>query len=376
MAYIPPHKRHSKDSESERPSLIPERLAPLPHKQHRNLKLPSKRKYDNSGDIVYADNAIFKWFIVGNFDADQDNQLEPISVESFEQRMGMKPLVLVNNHPTKGNDEEGESTTSSTLSESVAVNVWPDLLTSFEIVRNKMESKELDEGKPSMVARFGKILFHGTPSVRSESVLRKDHVDETTLRRMKRTFYTNTPYSYMENIISGVVPKIGADLVEEKNIYHIKVELNPIRHMVIDISCIDKNLDLRLALYTKRIISALQDDEMHSFRNIVNSAILDPEVKGGLRWPLGKACSEDRYSVIGVWHTIAKKYKSPSLSLKARHVDRFDFKVAIGESTFEVNLKLRRIVSHLQEVKIERDSICDVFKDNLRMIWDHFLCRD
>ena len=118
--------------------------------------------------------------------------------------------------------------------------------------------------------------------------------------------------------------------------------------MVIVISCIDKNLDLRLALNTKRIISALQDDEMHNIRNIVNSAILDPEVKGGLRWPLGKACFEDRYSVIGVWHTIAKKYKSPSLSLKARHVDRFDFKVAIGESTFEVNLKLRRIVSHLQ----------------------------
>ncbi|KAI9184825.1 hypothetical protein LWI28_001437 [Acer negundo] len=145
MAYIPPHKRHSKDSESERPSLIPERLAPLPHKQHMNLKLPSKRNYDKSGDIVYADNAIFKWFIVGNFDADHDKHLEPISVESFEQRIGVKPLVLVSNHPPKGKDEEGERTTSSTLSESVAVNVWPDLLTSFEIVRNKMESKELKE---------------------------------------------------------------------------------------------------------------------------------------------------------------------------------------------------------------------------------------
>ncbi|KAI9187117.1 hypothetical protein LWI28_024608 [Acer negundo] len=188
------------------------------------------------------------------------------------------------------------------------------------------------------------------PSVRSERVLRKDHVDETTLRRMKRTFYTNTPYSYMENITSGVVPKIGVDLVEGKNIYHIKVELNPVRHMVIDISCIDKNLDVRLALYTKRIISALQDDEMLSIRNIVNSNILDPEVKGELRWPLGKACSEYRYSVIGVWQTIAKKYKSPSSSLKARHVDRFVFKVTFGESTFEVNLKLRRIVSHLQKI--------------------------
>ncbi|KAK2638076.1 hypothetical protein Ddye_025871 [Dipteronia dyeriana] len=172
----------------------------------------------------------------------------------------------------------------------------------------------------------------------------------------------------MKNIISGVVSKIGVDLVEEKNIYHIKVEQNPIRHTVIDISCIDKNLDLRLAPYTKRIVSALLNDEMHSIRNIVNSAILDPEVKGGLRWPLGKPCSGDRYSVIGVWHMIAKKYKSPLLNLKARHVDRFDFKVTIDESTVEVNLKLRGIVSHLQEVNIERDSICDMFKYNLRMI--------
>ncbi|TXG66218.1 hypothetical protein EZV62_007493 [Acer yangbiense] len=440
MAYIPPHKRHSKDS--ERPSPVPELLI-VPRKRHLNLKSPSKQhNYEKSGDVVYGENAIFKWLIVGNLDADDHNHLEPISVEAFEQRMREKPLVLVNNHPPP-KENEGESTISNTRSESVAVNVWPDLLSSFEIVRNKMESKEFGKGKPAMVARFGKILFHGSPSVSSESVLGKDHVAETTLRRMKRTFYTNTPCSYMENIISGVVPNIGVDLVEEKNIYHIKlsdktqpgsalkckcgikedkklelhkaknedfanVQLKPIRQMVVDVSCIDKNLDLRLALYTKRTISALTDEEMHSIRNIVDSAILDPEVKGGLRWPFGKACStSDRYAVIGVWHTIAKKYKSPSLSLMARHVDRFDFKVAISEATFEVALKLRRMVSDLQvncvccfhgdlclllswrckqyvinfsfkfqEEKVETDSIFDMFKDNLRMIWDHFLCYD
>ncbi|KAI9186466.1 hypothetical protein LWI28_017531 [Acer negundo] len=403
MAYIPPHKRHSKDS--ERPSPVPELLI-VPRKRHLNLKSPSKQhNYEKSVDVVYGENAIFKWLIVGNLDADDHNHLEQISVEALEQRMREKPLVLVNNHPPpKENDDEGESTISNTRSESVAVNVWPDLLSSFEIVRNKMESKEFDKGKLAMVARFGKILFHGSPSVSSESVLRKDHVAETTLRRMKRTFYTNTPCSYMENIISGVVPKIGVDLVEEKNIYHIKlsdktqpgsalickcgikedkklelhkVKLKPIRQMVVDVSCIDKNLDLRLALYTKRTISALTDNEMHSIRNIVDSSILDPEVKGGLRWPFGKASStSDRYAVIGVWHTIAKKYKSPSLSLMARHVDRFDFKVAISEATFEVALKLRRMVSDLQEEKVETDSIFDMFKGNLRMIWDHFLCYD
>ena len=66
-------------------------------------------------------------------------------------------------------DEEGEAisstpleTISSTPWESVAVDVWPKLLSAFEIVRDMLESSddELDEVKPAMVARFGKILFH------------------------------------------------------------------------------------------------------------------------------------------------------------------------------------------------------------------------
>ncbi|KAI9186667.1 hypothetical protein LWI28_019676 [Acer negundo] len=150
--------------------------------------------------------------------------------------------------------------------------------------------------------------------------------------------------------------------------------MNPVRKMIEDISCIDKNLDLRLALQTKRILTSLTDDEMHSIGNIINSAIIDPEVKGGLRWPYGKACSGDRFAVIKIWHTIAKKYKSPSLSLMARHVDRFDFKDTYGQDAIEVYLKLKSLVSDLQDEKVETDSIFELFKDNLKMIWDHFLC--
>ena len=87
---------------------------------------------------------------------------------------------------------------------------------------------------------------------------------------------------------------------------------------------------------------------MNCIRNLINSAILDPEVKGGLRWPMGKSYSGQRYSVIGVWHTEFKSYKSPSLKLKVRNADRFDFKTATGEATIEINLKLRRIVSEIQ----------------------------
>ncbi|KAK4849885.1 hypothetical protein QYF36_001729 [Acer negundo] len=316
-------------------------------------------------------------YIVG---LDADNQfpssvhLVPTSVESSRLRLAEKPIVLVNSYPATK-----DGTISITPWESVAVDVWPKLLSAFEIVRDLFESNdeldevkpamlesddELDEVKPAMleyddefdevklamVARFGKILFHPNSLVRS---LINDRVTETTLRQMNTTFYANTPSSYMENIISGVAPKIGFDLEEDKDIFYIlvsdstrpsnsniyckcrmkedkklelyKVEMNPIRRMFEDILCIDKNLDLRLALHTKRILTSLTDDEMHSIGNIINSAVIDPEK-------------------------------------------------AIGEASIEVYLKLKRVVSDLQEEKVETDSIFEMFKDNLKMIWDHFLC--
>ncbi|GAY34378.1 hypothetical protein CUMW_276740 [Citrus unshiu] len=99
----------------------------------------------------------------------------------------------------------------------------------------------------------------------------------------------------------------------------------------------------------------IQDDEKNSIRILINSAILDPEVKGGLRWPMGKSYSKD-YRIVGVWHNEFKSYKSPSLKLET----------GPGEATIEINLKLRRLVSEIQDGKIATDSIYSGFKDNLR----------
>ncbi|GAY68167.1 hypothetical protein CUMW_262010 [Citrus unshiu] len=129
----------------------------------------------------------------------------------------------------------------------------------------------------------------------------------------------------------------------------------------------------KLNLGSRKHKAGMKDDEMNCIRNLINSAILDPEVKGGLRWPMGKSYSGQRYRVFGVWHTEFKSYKSPSLKLKVRNADRFDFKTATGEATIEINLKLRRIVSEIQDGKIDIDSVDSGFKDNLRLIWDHFL---
>lgn len=88
-----------------------------------------------------------------------------------------------------------------------------------------------------------------------------------------------------------------------------------------------------------------QDDEIRSIRDLINSAVLDTSVKGGLRWSFGKASAE-KYEVVGVWHTIAKTYYiSPSMRLKVRHADRFDFRTCVGEASREITLKLKGVAS-------------------------------
>ncbi|XP_062143685.1 uncharacterized protein LOC133851337 isoform X2 [Alnus glutinosa] len=396
MSYIPPHKRQSKDP--DRPSPIPESL---PREFRRNLDTSSsKSNQGRSFKIVYAGRAVTLWFAVG---LDDNNQfpssvhLEPVPMEFIERKFGGKPLALANRNPVESAQVGGSCMRKPW--ESIAENVLPNLLSSFENLRNEVVCQKLESVKPTLVARFGKILFHG-PSISQETTT-MDLAGETTLRKLKRSFYTSVPNSFAENIMGEVGRKIEVDFEEEKDLYHVKlsdatqpdstlsckcsvmkehkklqlykVELNPVRHMVVDTSCLDKSLDLRLMLYTKGILTALTDEEMESIRNLINSAVLDPDVKGGLRWPLGFASSGNRFSVVGVWHTIAKAYKSPSRRLKVRHADRFDFRTSTGEASREISLKVKNIVSLLQEETVEISSVSDMLKDTLRLIWDLML---
>lgn len=406
MAYIPPHKRHLTDAST--PSPTPDSLVP---QFSKNLNLSSsgsnvdRRKEKRAlkeRKIVYANHSLSRWCVVGLTD---DNQfpayvgLEPTSLGSIERKTGEKPLTLVDSRRGKENSDAGGNISKSPWVY-VAENVQQDLLSYFENVRNEMEANNVEEVKPSLTAKFGKILFHGDPSVGTESV-RKNLVTEVKLRQLKRQFYTNVPSSYVKNIIDGVVPKIGVNFEEEKELYHIKlsditrpdssisckcsvtqdekklklykIELNQVRHLVIDISCLDKNLDLRLMLSTKGILTSLTDDEKQSISNLISSAILDPDLKGGLRWPFGKESSGDRYSVIGVWHIKAKAYTNSSVRLRVRDADRFDFRTSAGEVAREITLKMTGLVSQLREQKVEVESVSDQLKDTLKLVWDHFL---
>ncbi|KAJ6854807.1 hypothetical protein NC651_039690 [Populus alba x Populus x berolinensis] len=389
MAYIPPHKRHSKDVRGAPP--IPE--TPLPQFQRKmNLRASTSRK-DKSGKIVYAEHAISKWFAVG---LDDDElfppyiHLEPISLEYVERKK----------------DSKLERNCSRSPWEIIAEEVQQELLSSFEILRNEMDDQGSERVKPTLLfllhssrklpelgIEFSNFLKHcsdyfdrcqtsfaGAPSSvdivdtlileaitayvklnsYSPSVHKKSHsmglesvnkiqVEEAILRQLRRSLHTDIPSSYMENIIDGVVPAIGVDFLEEKDVYTVKVELNQVRQMVIDVSCLDKNLDLRLMLCFRKILTALTDEEMNSVRDLINSAVPDSDMKGGLRWPLGEEASAGgRYSVMGVCHTVTKAYKSSSFRLIARDADGYDFKTGTRETFGEIYLKLKRIVSEIQ----------------------------
>lgn len=114
------------------------------------------------------------------------------------------------------------------------------------------------------------------------------------------------------------------------------------------IGSLDELLHLGLRFCDQINPFLFQDDEMQSIRDLISSAVLDPDVKGGLRWPLGKESSGDRYKVVGIWHVIANMYTNPSLRLKVRHADRFDFRTSTGEATWEVSLMLKKVLSKLQ----------------------------
>ncbi|XP_039045482.1 uncharacterized protein LOC120185288 [Hibiscus syriacus] len=115
------------------------------------------------------------------------------------------------------------------------------------------------------------------------------------------------------------------------------------------------------------------EDEMQSIRNLIDSTVIDPDVKGGLRWPFGKVSSGNIYNVVGVCHTMDSAYENSSIRLKVQHADRFDFKAAYGEASEEAFMKLKGSVSGLMEKDVGTNVIFDMLRNNLGTILQHFL---
>ncbi|KAI3992307.1 hypothetical protein MKX01_030028 [Papaver californicum] len=156
-----------------------------------------------------------------------------------------------------------------------------------------------------------------------------------------------------------------------------KIEKNQKRCFVAKVSCLHKDLDLRLRLAIKRDLTmALKDDveELRSLKHLVNSAILDGNVKGGLRWPLGKEhSSEGRYSVIGTWHNTVKTFKNSSLKLRLKHSDIFDFCTSDGEAENELTLDMKGINDMLNDRMVDMEPAIGSLEESLKLVWDHLL---
>lgn len=71
-------------------------------------------------------------------------------------------------------------------------------------------------------------------------------------------------------------------------------------------------------------------------------------MKGGLRWPLGKASSGDGYRIFEVCHVRATIYKNQTLSLRVRETDRFNERTGTGAVKREVTLILKDVNTKLQ----------------------------
>ncbi|KAI3878144.1 hypothetical protein MKX03_000094 [Papaver bracteatum] len=386
-AYIPPHKRHSKDDDDNRP---------LPTKFQMKVgtsKSRTKHSKDRNPKFRYLiknmNCAIRKWFI----EADDDQiPADSIQLEPFYdyEYMSLRSVLL-----------SGRGIKNSSPWVSITERIRSELLASFANVRSAMDLGEAGAiMKPTFVARIGKVYFRNS-SVNIRSSSRSEA--ETALAHVRKEFTTNAPDLHMEAILGGGAPKIIADFYQPKEYCRVdvfdkndpesyisikcqimcgelkiqKIEKNQKRCFVADVSCLHKDLDLRLRLAIKRDLTrALKDDfeELKGLKGFVDSAILDGNVKGGLRWPLGKEhSSEGRYSVIGAWHTTVKTFKNSSLKLRIKHSDIFDFCNSDGEVENELTVDMKGINDMLIYGMVDMEPAIGSLEETLKLVWTHLL---
>ncbi|KAG2309303.1 hypothetical protein Bca4012_081760 [Brassica carinata] len=380
MSYIPPHKRHSKDP--NRPSPVPDSLVT---KFKNNLDF--KNSSDKINRVTCSENFISKWLLVGsNGIGDKvpaSVDLVPFSSDSGEGINGERPLVLMNNDINKASEQEERAQWVL-----IAEKVEEDLVLAYKRAKTSVEE---NQHVLRLVARFGKILLYKR---------KPGPIAEFSQKNLKKMFSTDVPTSNLHHIMSKV-PSHDFSIDLEKDTYTVKIshntrptetinckctlkedgrlsmykaELNVVWHLVHDMSCIDRSLDLRLMLAAKRKMTALTEKEISDIKGLLDSATVDPNVKGGLRWPFGKSSSGDGYRIFEVCHVRATIYKNQTLRLRVRETDRFNERTGTGAVKREVTLILKDVNTKLQEPNIERGCVMEMLRDALGTIWDFMHC--
>ncbi|CAD5325786.1 unnamed protein product [Arabidopsis thaliana] len=358
MSYVPPHKRL--ENVALRASSVPPSL----------LKKHNKNVGSTNTKIIYANGYISRWFLVGSDSEDSNFQLVPGSSE-WRKDAEEKSLVIL------AKSDLGKLENPWLW---VTEKVEDDIIMGFDRAKKTLLGYGGSEDvKLRLIARFGKVVFH---DVSSSGTLRDGPLTKSTLEKLKKMFRTNVPKSYVENVGYRAVHKMGFCVEETKELYHVKVsdntrpdaELNALRHLNLDVSCLDQDLDMRLMVDSKRTLTNLSENEITNLKELTDSAVVDPTVKGGLKWPLGKSSCADRYIVCGVWHTVTTTYINQTMRLQIREADRYDFRTGVGGTSSEVNFKLKALSTILlKEEDVERKCVSDMLKDCLKAVWEYFL---
>jgi len=414
MSYVPPHRRVQEDSSS---SVRPKPVAPPPlNRNNRGDRVGrSSRVLKPDVDIKYARNNIRKWFAIdGN--GDTSNLLlefKPFHGESFEHLRDQKLFTVSANPPENGGLEVESNLRSlaindASASKEICERVRDDLREAFHNVLSYIEATKPDYVKPTFWARFGRILFHGGGLAWHERItvdlLAKTLKGETSLHNpVRKTFDTNLQKANFEALREKILAGLQTLEFEEKENYFIqvednlrpdvilglkcvtnsedggqlklkKIEINPVRHFVADISCVNKFMDLRLILVTKKYLTELSEEERDYIGGIVKSACIEKSAKGGLHWPLGGDCVRDRFRVKGSWHRKVTTIVGKLWTIKLQHVNRAEFKASSGRVSDEVDLKLTSLTKCLRDqVQWDEENIMNMLENILEWVWTECL---
>ncbi|KAI3910732.1 hypothetical protein MKW92_015063 [Papaver armeniacum] len=379
-AYVPPHKRYSKDGDDNN--------RPLPTQFQMNVgeSSTSKDRARKRGFVLNMPNAIFMSFMESD---DDDISFQWELVDGYICRLSS----------SFGHRGFAKNTPWVSITERIR----SELLASFANVRSAMDLGEAGVAvKPTFVARIGQMLLLDPDNITTTTITSKSEA-ETAAAHVKKEFCTNLPDAYMEAILGGVARKIVADFHHSKEYYQMlvsdkgdpksaiiikcqiisgelkiqKIEKNHKRCFIANVKCLDRDLDLRLRLGIKRdLTTALKDDseELKALKHFVDSAILDGSVKGGLRWPLGKEHSSDgRYSVVKTFHSTVKTFKNSSIKLRLINADWFNFFLSDGEVENELVLDMKGINDMLIDRMLDMEPAIERLQETLKLVWNHLL---
>ncbi|KAG8070740.1 hypothetical protein GUJ93_ZPchr0006g43139 [Zizania palustris] len=411
MAYLPRHKRHSNASTAptsltQAPPSLSSSLRSLslssPRGRHRHGTAHRQSGNRMMGGMIYHVDCVSRWSPLPPFSADPDDDaslcLQPFPWDTMERKTGAKPFALV----PSSSAAEASLGSAEEAAYAIAEKFLPDLLAAADRAKAGDVPQEKDEVKLSVVARVGRVLFRCGGSPVTMNSLRKlvKAGEEGSRSRVCKLFHTNVPAECLDAMEQSAAKKMGLEFDSSKELYHVKVldkhqsdstisckctvqedgklaihkvELKHERHLVEDISCLFKDLDLRLMLCTKRILKNLDAEVENAINCLVSSAIIDPDVQGGLRWSPGKESIDGRFHIVGAWHSNYKAFRNETLRLKLRHADRFDHQSLTAEVSDEVTFKLIGISGRLEAGERDVNSFKEMLESAVQMIWDSAL---